>query len=299
MKFLFLLAPQEILGKDGHVTGVRCIRMKLGPPDESGRRQPIRIEGSEIVVESDTVIVAIGETPDISFMPRNVKIAKEGTLDVNSSTLETTVSGVFAGGDAVHGPVSVIQAVEMGRKAAVSIDKYLGGDGNIDESLVEKESLSAWLGREENFADKTRVSMPCLSLKERHGNFALVELGYSKQEAIEEAKRCLQCDLRLKIKAPPMPPEKWLNFDASTVTNVPETEGVYQLLNEKNEVICIKGTMNLRKELQEQLTTNHEAKRFLYEDAKMFTARESELLQQFLKKHGKLPRQNVDINDLY
>ncbi|TET56833.1 hypothetical protein E3J51_04275 [Candidatus Bathyarchaeota archaeon] len=193
----------------------------------------------------------------------------------------------------------MIHAIDMGRKAAASIDKLLGGDGNIDEYLVDKERPNAWLGQGENFADKTRVTMPYLTIEERCTNFSLIELGYSNKEATEEAKRCLQCDLRLQIKASPLPPENWLKLDASTVANVPETNGVYQLLNENNEVIYIKGTMNLRKELQEQLTTNREAKHFLYEEAKMFTTRESELLQQFLKKHGKLPRQNVDIDDLY
>lgn len=297
--FQFLLAPSEILGRDGHVAGIKCIRMRLGEPDESGRRRPIPVEDEEIVIETDNVIVAIGETPDLSFLPENVEVTKEGTLKVDSSTMETAIPRVFAGGDVTSGPSSVIHAIDMGRKAAASIDKLLGGDGNIDESLVDKERSSAWLGREENFADKTRVTMPYLTIEERCTNFSLIELGYSQKEAIEEAKRCLQCDLRLQIKAPPLPPEKWLKLDASTVDNVPETDGVYQLLNENNEAIYIKGTLNLRKDLQEQLTTNPEAKRFLYEEAKMFTARESELLQQFLKKHGRLPRQNVDIDDLY
>jgi len=103
----------------------------------------------------------------------------------------------------------------------------------------------------------------------------------------------------LSIQQAPQPPEKWVPLTEEGLKVVPEGEGVYQLLTEKKEIIYIKGTMKLRKELQEQLTTNHEAKHFLYEEAKMFTARESELLQQFLKKHGKLPRQNVDIDDLY
>ena len=299
VNFLFLLAPREIIGRDGHVAGVKCIRMRLGEPDESGRRRPIPVEDEEIVMETNTVIVSIGETSDLSFLPENVEVTKEDPLKVDSSTLETIIPRVFAGGDVSSGPSSVIHAIDMGRKAAASIDKLLGGDGNIEQYLVDKERPNAWLGQGENFADKTRVTMPYLTIEERCTNFSLIELGYSNKEAIEEAKRCLQCDLRLQIKASPLPPENWLKLDASTVANVPETDGVYQLLNENNEAIYIKGTMNLRKELQEQLTTNREAKHFLYEEAKMFTTRESELLQQFLKKHGKLPRQNVDIDDLY
>ena len=165
--------------------------------------------------------------------------------------------------------------------------------------FIQKPAPKAWLGQIENFADKDRVAMLCLSPEERCKDFALIDLGYTEREAVEEAKRCLQCDLRLAIKSPPIPPEKWLEFGESIVATVPETEGVYQLLDENNEVIYVKGTMNLRKELQDQLTTNYEAKRFIYEEARMFTARESELLQQFLKKNGRLPKQNVDIDDLY
>jgi hypothetical protein len=97
-----------------------------------------------------------------------------------------------------------------------------------------------------------------------------------------------------------LPPEKWLKFEAEVVASVPETEGVCQLLDETKMVIYIKGAINLRKELEEQLTTNAKAKYFLFDEAKMFTMRESELLQQFLKKYGKLPEQNLGIEeDLY
>jgi hypothetical protein len=97
-----------------------------------------------------------------------------------------------------------------------------------------------------------------------------------------------------------LPPEKWIRFEMGMIVKVPMSEGVVQLLDENKKVIYIKGTVNIRKELEEQLSTNKKAKYFLYEEAKMFTMRESELLQQFLKKHGKLPEQNVGLEeDLY
>jgi len=148
--------------------------------------------------------------------------------------------------------------------------------------------------------EKFRPVMKHMDAVNRMKSFAEVELGFDEKAAIEEAKRCLRCDLRLQIRQPVLPPEKWLRFEAEAVATVPECEGVFQLFDEKKKTIYIKGTMNLRKELMEQLPDNKEAKCFLYEEAKMFTMRESELLQQFMKKHGKMPDQNVGLEeDLY
>jgi len=97
-----------------------------------------------------------------------------------------------------------------------------------------------------------------------------------------------------------LPPEKWMKFDAENVAKVPECEGIFQLLDEKKMVIYIKGAVNIRQELMEQAQSNKEAKYFLYEEAEMFTMRESELLQQFMKKYGKMPTQNIGLDeDLY
>jgi hypothetical protein len=214
--------------------------------------------------------------------------------------METSIPGVFACGDAVKGPTSIVEAIASGKRAATAIDKHLGGQGNIEMELVPPEKPDHWVGRIEGFAYKQRVEMPMLPVEKRQGNFAEVELGFDEKQAIEEAERCLRCDLRLQITQPILPPEKWLKLEAEALTSVPEAEGVYQLLDENKNIIYIKGTINLRKELQEQLATNPKARYFTYEEAKMFTMRESELLQQFLKKHGKLPEQNVGLEeDLY
>ena len=134
----------------------------------------------------------------------------------------------------------------------------------------------------------------------RRGNFAEVELGLDEKAAVDEAKRCLRCDLRLTIRQPTLPPEKWLRFDSQSIATVPEVEGVFQLLDQYKQVIFIKGTINLRKELMEQSAANQKAKYFLFEEAKMFTMRENEILQQYMKKHGKMPEQNVGLEeDLY
>jgi len=295
----FLVAPKRILGKDGRVSGLECVRTRLGEPDESGRRRPLPIEGSEHKINLDCVIVAIGQLPDSSLLPNELKLTKKGTIAVSPDTLETNLPGVFAGGEAVSGPASVIEAIAMGRKAAVSIDRYLDGDGVIDEMLIETEKLDSWLGREEGFAEKRRVQIPHLPLETRLQDFSLVELGFDEEMAVEEAKRCLRCDLRLEISPVVLPPEKWLEFTSDNISVVPETSGVYQLLDENKMIIYIAGTPNLRRDLEQQLKTAKKARYFGYEEEPMYTKRESELIQRFLKEHGRMPELNEELLDLF
>jgi NADPH-dependent glutamate synthase beta subunit-like oxidoreductase len=135
----FLAAPTEISQKNGNIQ-LKCIRMKLGEPDESGRARPVPIEGGEFAMEFDNVISSIGQSPDVP-QEWGLKVGRGNAIEVDSNTLLTNREGVFAGGDAVTGPASVIEAIAMGRKAATSIDKYLGGEGVIDEELVEPELM--------------------------------------------------------------------------------------------------------------------------------------------------------------
>jgi NADPH-dependent glutamate synthase beta subunit-like oxidoreductase/NAD-dependent dihydropyrimidine dehydrogenase PreA subunit len=292
---------KKILGDCKEVTGVELVRC-VSVFDSNGRFNPSYNEADTKTLKTDMVILAIGQAPD-SATPSSlgIQVSEMGTIRVNDSTMETNIQGVFACGDVVLGPKSIVEASASGRKAAQAIDKYLGGSGNIDEQLVIVEKASPWLGREEDFPFRRRAKMPTLPIEKRSGNFAEVELGLDKKTAFEEAKRCLRCDLRLQIVQPTLPPEKWLKYETANVASVPGTEGVFQLLDENKMVIYIKGAINLRKELEEQLAAdNKKAKYFVFEEAKMFTMRESELLQQFLKKYGKLPEQNIGIEeDLY
>jgi NADPH-dependent glutamate synthase beta subunit-like oxidoreductase len=125
VKIEFLVSPKRILRVDGNVSGVEFVRMKLGELDETGRRKPIPIEGSEFVKEADIVVLAIGEAPDLSFLPKEIELNEDGTIWVNPLTMETTLKGVFAGGDAVTGPASIIEAIRTGKIAASSIEYYL------------------------------------------------------------------------------------------------------------------------------------------------------------------------------
>jgi len=141
---------------------------------------------------------------------------------------------------------------------------------------------------------------PCLLPKERAKGFSQIDRGFDRNMAMEEAKRCLQCDLRLGMTPVTRPPEKWLEFNEATVGEVPEIEGVYQLLDEARNVLSIKGVVNLREALGEQLESNQKARYFVFEEDRMYTQRESELIQQYLQKYGKLPEGGEDeLDDLF
>lgn len=125
VKIEFLVGPKAILGKGGKVTGLECFKTELGELDKTGRKRPMPIEGSKSSLQLDTVIVAIGETTEADFLPEKAELAKDNKILVNPITMETSVRGVFAGGDAVTGPATVIEAIVAGKRAACSIDRYL------------------------------------------------------------------------------------------------------------------------------------------------------------------------------
>jgi formate dehydrogenase beta subunit len=141
--------------------------------------------------------------------------------------------------------------------------------------------------------------MPTLSLDERLQSFGLIRRDYEEDEAQKEAHRCLKCDLRFRLSSAILPPDKWLEFNSDAVSQVPESEGAFQLLDEEKLIIYIAGTPNLRQSLQEQLSSRPEARYFNYEEDPMYTKKESELIQQFLQRHGHLPPGNEEIEDLF
>jgi NADPH-dependent glutamate synthase beta subunit-like oxidoreductase len=196
------------------VTGIDCIRC-TSVFDKEGRFNPSFDETVRTSFELGTVIVAIGQAPDLSFLEKRSKIrsTKEGRIKVDAVSLKTGMKGVFAAGDAVNGPTSVVEAIAAGRRAAIAIDKYLGGNGVISDKLVEVAEAGPWLGPGDGFADLRRIQMPCVHTKMpiqpgKPENFAEVELGFNEEMGVAEAKRCLQCQLRLQIPPVPSPPVK-------------------------------------------------------------------------------------------
>lgn len=201
---LFLASPVNISSKDG-IVRLKCIRMKLAEPDETGRRRPVPIKGSDFTVEFNTVIIAIGQMPEIPA-EFGLEVSKYNRVKVDPDTLATTRKGVFAGGDAVSGPSSVIEAVASGRKAAIAIDMYLGGEEEIDKPLIPFEEESPCIGRINDFYVLNREKTNKISVEKRYNCFEEVDLGFKQEAAINEAKRCLRCNYRMQISPPFLPP---------------------------------------------------------------------------------------------
>ena len=193
--FHFLTNPTRVLG-DGRVTGVECLKHTLGEFDRSGRRRPLPISDSEFVIELDVLIPAIGQAPDQDWMGEDagVEVQRNDTFAV-SEALGTSRPGVFAAGDAVLGPATVIQAVAQGNDVARAVDHYLrSGQTEKLVTLPGYEVIEQPFNLED-YADAHRPEMPELPVEERRGNFREVEIGMDEGLIQEECKRCLRCDL--------------------------------------------------------------------------------------------------------
>jgi len=196
----FLLAPQRVVG-NGKVTGLECLRMSLEEFDASGRRRPAAVAGSEAVIEADAIIAAIGQAADIpSDSNGGIKLTRRGTIETSRNSLATAMEGVFAAGDAVSGPWTVIQAIAQGERAAVAVDRYLRSEP-VDEDVIlighaPPEGAAGDDGgeaEETEVEERPRMVMPCVGAGERRASFCEVELGFDEKAAISEATRCLHC----------------------------------------------------------------------------------------------------------
>jgi formate dehydrogenase beta subunit len=200
VKLHFLIAPKRILGENGRVTGLECLRIELGEPDASGRRKPVVVPGSEFVIECDVIVPAIGQEGDFSCMCNlpGVEVTKKGALVVDENLMTTRV-GVFAGGDCVTGPDVLIRACAHGRRVALAIDRYLaeGSTAPLDEIADER-----FLGQLSVYDPAERIAHPGGTVRtpfqhepplERKHDFREVDHGYNASEAMAEAGRCLRC----------------------------------------------------------------------------------------------------------
>jgi NADH-quinone oxidoreductase subunit F len=198
----FLTAPVRILAEGGRLAGVECVRMELGPPDPSGRPRPVPLGGSEFVVPLDSLIVAVGEEPDADFLDKlsEVSVTPGGAVVVSEETLATRRQGVFAGGDVVTGPKTVLDAMAAGKLAAEMIDKHLRGETLRRERVLTRPSryLPPAELAEGELDEAERPESGSLLVAERVQCFAEVELGLSAEMAVREARRCLRCDLETR-----------------------------------------------------------------------------------------------------
>ena len=194
VKFYFLAAPKQIIGENGKVKAIECLRMKLGDPDESGRRRPISVPNSEHEYQVDTVIPALGQVSDPQCIPAQLtsKETRVSLISVDSLTLETKIPGVFAGGDITSGPASIIEAVGAGKKAATSINLYLTGQ-DFHSGRTENIEKTTWVKNYGQIRKKERrfklpPEKPRMSLEE-----AVDFLEKTERDAKFEACRCLGC----------------------------------------------------------------------------------------------------------
>jgi heterodisulfide reductase subunit A len=195
IKFHFLVAPKRLIGEGGKVRTIECLKMTLGEPDASGRRRPIPIQGSEHIYEVDTVIPAIGQLAETSCLPLILLDDRTQTISVDPVTLETRIPGVFAGGDIATGPASVIEAVAAGRRAAVSIDRYLNGKELSIGREPEIEEMT-WIKDWSALTKKPeRYTAPHVDVGRQKVSFEEADelLATTKAVAVFEAQRCLEC----------------------------------------------------------------------------------------------------------
>jgi ferredoxin len=202
----FLASPIEVISDgNGKVAGVKFIRNKLGDPDATGRRAPVPVEGSEFVVKADVVIPAVSQAADNTFLPVEAKFdINRGRVKVDPGTYATNVRGVFACGDFVTGPTTLIEAAGHGKKCAYAIDRYLAARTDVTVAANVKIT-SSWRHEMPEFYDVLpRVHVPMTAVEQRlpsadpHVNFTTpVERGYSAEQAVTESTRCLMCNYNI------------------------------------------------------------------------------------------------------
>lgn len=200
VRFRFMAVPMKLIGEGGKVARMFCARLQPGEFDSSGRRRPVPVEGQEFMVDVDSVIIAVGQTTDLSFFVSEGELAstQRGTLVVDRDTLETCKMGVFAGGDVVRGPATVIEAIADGIQAALAIDKFLGGNGELIEVTRKRARIDEIpFDLEAEIVEQGRVETLLIPPEERVRDFSEFEQGYTLNDVIEEAKRCLHCDRKI------------------------------------------------------------------------------------------------------
>ena len=198
VEFAFLTAPVRILAKDDRVVGFECMRTELGPPDDTGRRRPVPVEGSAFVIDCDAVIPAIGQQIDVGWAQSlpELKLTARNTIVVDPGTMQTSLPHVFAAGDAVSGPATVIEAVAAGHKAVAAIQRFLAGEDMeafSREMAISRPPGSDWAPIPATISKQDRVQPTHISSASRTTTFDEVETAMEAADAQREASRCLNC----------------------------------------------------------------------------------------------------------
>ena len=194
--FTMLTSPKSFQGESGRLCRVECLKNELGEPDASGRRRPVAVEGSQFLIEADTVILAVGQQPDAgSLEGSGLSTGRGNVIMADQETLATSIPGVFAGGDAVTGPKTVVEAIAAGKTAAESIDLYLEGQ-DLKEGRtfkVPEEEIAPFRFEKDEIPAGSPAPVALVEAAERKASFMEVSDGYTVEQAMKEAERCLNC----------------------------------------------------------------------------------------------------------
>ncbi|UCE56647.1 MAG: FAD-dependent oxidoreductase [Desulfobacterales bacterium] len=188
-----LTQPLRFIGENGRLKAIACIKMQLGQPDDSGRRRPEAVAGSELTITVDNAVIALGQEADWSCLTSECActLSDWGTMNVDALTLQSDDPDIFAGGDAVRGPQSIIEAIADGKQAAISIARYIQGRNLKLGRKIELRTITN--PQKEVYNKIAAVHMPCLDSRQRVKNFDEVQQGLTEEMVIEEAKRCINC----------------------------------------------------------------------------------------------------------
>ncbi len=194
IRFRFLVAPKRLVKKRAKLDGLECIQVGLGEPDATGRRRPIEIPGSEFILDANRILVAVGQSIELDFLPKKLAgIASAGRLTIDEKTAMTEVAGIFAGGDAVTGPSTVVEAIGAGHRTAESIRHFLQeGKPDIREQKPERRAPVEYELPDPQPLEARRIN-PELEPLDREHAFDEVERPLTAGNAVAEAQRCLRC----------------------------------------------------------------------------------------------------------
>ncbi len=205
IEYMFLTAPAKVnKDEEGRLKTLTCIKMQLGEPDASGRRRPVKVDGSEFDIELDYILAAIGQKTVVNFIDdinahteNKLELTKWGDIAADKKTLQTSIKNVFAAGDGVTGPATLIEAIAQGRRAAISCHQYMTGlpiEPEKFEFISKRDNFQEQVPNDyiDSYLKQLREEMPTIDPKKRK-NFKEVELGYTPETALNETLRCLEC----------------------------------------------------------------------------------------------------------
>jgi thioredoxin reductase len=294
--------PAQFKSANGRISGIefkRCTRVF----DSKGKFDPQYDESEVVYVEANSVIITVGQEvdPELFSLANDSQKGPGNILKVDEN-FALGFEGLFAAGDVIRGPSSVVDAIADGRLVAGKIDKFLGGNGLIDADAEDTIVGATELKIPSDQFRHNRYEAEIADPEERKSGFELIRQTLSEKASRQEAQRCLRCNLRQKITPVVLPPELWQPFNDEVVDSVPDVEGVIQLFDSEKKVIKIMGTSNIQQALKECLENPGDAGWFIWEEDPMYTKRESELIQRHLQKYGELPGGgggDDDLDDLF